>query len=163
MKRVLVVVAGVVALTASAMPSSEAATPLSVVGYGRTMLVFCPTTSSSCSSGIHTNVRVDALLSTGALVIEGFDRGPVNCVRSAVVNGRKGVVVRAASTDNPTGRLALAINEGGLGRQPWALAVSMPKGSSAFPCTDAGAREVASQPGCSGCLVPANRYRVVGG
>ncbi len=160
MRRVLVVVVGVAALVGVVMPRAEAATPVSVVGNGATV-VFC-FSPHSCP-GHAATVAVDTAGNRGIFVIEGLDQGPVDCVRSATVNGRKGVVVGAKSLANPSGsRLVLVLNEGGRGTKPWAIALLTPKVSGGQCGGPVTAKEAASfNPNC--CTVPTTRYVVAGG
>jgi hypothetical protein len=166
MKRTVVIMVGLAALLASAVV--EAKVPVSVVGSGQTH-----TRDYNFDGGLNSAVKRPVRLSTvnnrGVLIVQGFDQGVVNCVRSATVNGRKGVVLSASSLASPTDyRFFVAINEGGGAgnSKPWAIVFRLPKGF--FTGSECGGHVSSSQvasiadPGCA-CMVPPNQYTVVGG
>ncbi|MGH2784816.1 MAG: hypothetical protein ACRDJ1_06120 [Actinomycetota bacterium] len=158
--------AGLAALLTSSMV--EAKVPVSVVGSGQTHTRDY-NFDGSVNSAVNRPVRLSTVNNRGVLIVQGFDEGVVNCVRSATVQGRKGVVLSASSLASPTTyRFFMAINEGGGAgnTKPWAIVFRLPKGI--FTGGECGGHvssdNVASitEPGCA-CLVPPNQFIVAGG
>jgi hypothetical protein len=122
MRRALVISVAFVAMAIATLEPAAAATPISVAGTAK-VVVDKRTTPISYKK---RQVTVATVSNAGTLSVPNVYTGAVTCVRSAVRNGVKGVVLSAAKQGDA--ETFMLINEGGGPNDihPWALVVQAP-------------------------------------